>query len=128
MVNGAYETGINIRPEKTKLDYVIVNDSNDETIVQARGRYRSDIETLYKRVSKNDDKKPGRIINHEVIEPYLGIRLDKKMKDELRGKLGFKDEQGRLIGWKATAEELKKEYIVQDKKSGSHRFSLIIRK
>lgn len=128
VVNGAYETGINIRPEKTKLDYVIVNDSNDETIVQARGRYRSDIETLYKRVSKNDDKKPERIINHEVIEPYLGIRLDKKMKDELRGKLGFKDEQGRLIGWKATAEELKKEYIVQDKKSGSHRFSLISRK
>lgn len=128
VVNGAYETGINIRPEKTKLDYVIVNDSNDETIVQARGRYRSDIETLYKRVSKNDDKKPERTINHEVIEPYLGIRLDKKMKDELRGKLGFKDEQGRLIGWKATAEELEKEYIIQDKKSGSHRFSLISRK
>ena len=50
------------------------------------------------------------------------------MKDELRGKLGFKDEQGRLIGWKATAEELKKEYIVQEKKSDSHRFSLISRK
>lgn len=128
VLNGAYETGINIRPEKTKLDYVIVNDSNDETIVQARGRYRSDIETLYKRVSKNDDKKPERTINHEAIEPYLGIRLDKKMKDELRGKLGFKDEQGRLIGWKATAEELEKEYIIQDKKSGSHRFSLISRK
>lgn len=124
VVNGAYETGLNIRPEKTRLDYVVVNDTNEETITQARGRYRGDLKTLYQKTTK--DKGEERYIDPSVIDPYLGVKLYGKTKDELRKRLGFKDERGRLVGWKQVVNELRRNYLVLDNKKDSiGRYSLI---
>lgn len=124
VINAAYETGININPSKTKLEYVIVNNSNQEVITQARGRYRGDIETLYKRASGGDGVE--RYIDPDIVEPYLGIKLYRKAKDKLRQELGFKDDHGRLMGWKKTSNQLQREYLVIDgKKDSIGRYSLI---
>ena len=51
IINASYETSINIRQDennpKTRIDYIIVNTSNEDTITQVRGRYRDRLDTLY---------------------------------------------------------------------------------
>ena len=126
--NAAYETGLNIRPEKSHVDYVIVNDTNADTVVQARGRYRGDLDTLYQKQKASSIDEPLRFVDSEIIGGYLGIRLDKEAKKRLREDLGFKDERGRLIGWPKLAKELEANgYLVKDGKSGSKRYSIITR-
>lgn len=42
--NAAYETSINLRGH---FDFMIIHHSSSDTITQARGRYRNDLDTLY---------------------------------------------------------------------------------
>lgn len=124
--NAAYETGLNIKPEKSHLDYAVVHNSNDEVVTQARGRYRGDIDTLYRRVKPDASEEFVREIDPEIIKPFLGKRLFKADKDAIRKKLDFRDGNHRLAGWATVAEQLKANgYIVVKKKSGSKRFDMI---
>lgn len=125
--NAAYETGLNIKPEKSHLDYAVIHNTNKDTIVQARGRYRGDIDTLYVKRKKSDvDDISNREIDPDTVKPYLDIRLLKADKDRLREELGFKDGGNRLLGWSKIAEILRANgYTVTNKKSGSKRYSTI---
>lgn len=123
LINAAYETGLNIRPEKSHLDYIVVHDSNEDTQIQVRGRYRGDIGTVYYR------KKPGhgsREMPKGAIVPYLDRRLTPDDKKELCGDLSFKDERGRTLGWRTVKPLLQAQgYEVLEKKSGGTRYTII---
>lgn len=123
VINAAYETGLNIRPDKSHLDYIVVHNANEDVQTQVRGRYRGDIDTVYYRDDPGDE---GREVSHEAIEPYLGVKLTKSDKNELRELLGFKDDRNRLLGWPSVRRILKSQgYEVHDKKSNGVRYSII---
>lgn len=123
VINAAYETGLNIRPEKSRLDYIVVHDKNEATQVQVRGRYRGDIETVYYRREPEDGLGE---IPEDVIAPYLGRRLTSDDKKRLCGELGFKDKRGRTLGWRTVKPLLEAQgYEVLEKKSGGDRYTVI---
>lgn len=124
--NAAYETGLNIKPEKSPLDYVVVHSSNEDTIVQARGRYRGDIDILYRKEHEDKSEEFVRDIDREVIRPLLGMRLGPNDRKKLREKLNFKDGRGRLIGMEKVADQIRKNgYSVTKGKSGGMRYWVI---
>lgn len=93
--NASSETALNIR---SHTDYFISHNSENTHITQARGRFRSDIETLYILDTKN-----GRF---SVPEKYLNHPLFKEEKDALRAELDIKNDKGRLIPWKKFSQRL----------------------
>ena len=126
LINAAYETGLNIRPERSHLDYVIVHDSNPDVQIQARGRYRGDLDTAY--YKRPVGEKPVYVVNDEVIAPYLERRLSSEDKRELSKALGFRGSNGQALSWTGTKRILiESGFVVEDKKSGSVRYTLIKR-
>lgn len=93
--NASCETAINIR---SHTDFFIAHNSNSTHIEQSRGRYRSDIDTLY--VLDNENGSFG------VPDKYLNHPLFKEEKDELRTNIGIKNEKGRFIPWKEITQRL----------------------
>ncbi|MFR7755329.1 MAG: hypothetical protein ACLU0T_06430, partial [Bacteroidales bacterium] len=123
IINSAYETGLNISPEKSHLDYIAIHNSNEDTQAQVRGRYRGDIDLVYLK-TKTDQKIYE--IPPEIIEPYLGKRLYTEQKRELLAELHFKNERGRQLSWKGLVHELEcRGYVVSTGKSGSNRYYMI---
>ena len=105
LINAASETGINIT---SPVDYVVVNDSNPDTQIQAVGRVRHDIETAYLR-----DLEPSKFtyIPHCYIdEKWLNRRLYAEDKDTLCRELIIVDERGRRYKW----PNIKKTLIYSD--------------
>ncbi len=94
IINGAYETGINILDED--IEIAIINNSSTDTIIQERSRVRKDIELLMYRVPQTV-KTDSPII--EVPEEYLNRKLVTTEKKELIKLLNLKDCQGRAMGW-----------------------------
>ena len=128
IMNTAYETGLNIRPEKSRLDYIVVHNSNDDTVTQVRGRYRGDLDTLYRRVKPDGCEEFIRPVDDSLIAPFLGMRLGKNDKRMLMEALNFRDDRGRLIGWTKVARHIRDNgYLVLDKKSGGTRYWMILR-
>lgn len=93
--NAGNETSLNIR---SHTDYFISHNSDNTHITQARGRFRSDIETLYIL-----DKENGCFT---VPEKYLNHPLFKEEKDALRAELDIKNDKGRYIPWKELSQRL----------------------
>lgn len=101
LINAAYETGLNIRPEKSRLEYIVVHNTSEEVQIQARGRYRGDLDALY---LKGEHHR----IPEETLAPYLSRELIASETKELAKKLAFKDDRGRVVGW-TTAKKILKE-------------------
>ena len=126
IINTAYETGLNIRPEKSHLDYIVVHNSNDDTVTQVRGRYRGDLDTLYRRVKPDGSEEFIRPVDDSLVAPFLGIRLGKNDKRRLMEALNFRDDRGRLIGWTKVAQHIRDNgYLVVERKSGGTRYWMI---
>ena len=129
IMNTAYETGLNIRPEKSHLDYIVVHNSNDDTVTQVRGRYRGNLDTLYRRMKPDGYEEFIRPVDDSLIAPFLGMRLGKNEKRRLMETLNFRDDRGRLIGWTKVARHIRDNgYLVLDKKSGGTRYWMILRR
>lgn len=94
IINGAYETGINIKDED--IEIVIINSTNSDTIIQARSRVRKDIELLMYKVPRAERTDIPKIT---VPSEYLERKLITKEKKELIKLLDIKDNRGRLMGW-----------------------------
>lgn len=123
IINAAYQTGLNIDPEKTRLDYIVVHNSNEDTQTQAKGRYRGDIDTVYIREKSGECEY---IIAQESIAPYLGIRLYKDDKKKLCDELDLRDSRKRRLGWRKVRSILIDEgYEIHDTHSGNSRYSVI---
>ena len=123
LINAAYETGLNIRPEKSHLDFIVVHSSDPNVQIQARGRYRGDLDILYCRSKALTYEIPD-----EIIAPYLDRWLDSEERDELIYNLGFKDERGRKMSWKKFCKILEDNgYGNDDTRDSSHRYWKVIR-
>lgn len=115
LINKASETSVNIYGD---IDFMIVHDSDEDTQVQARGRYRNDLKQLYlydkyaETEIKLDDK-------------WLNKPLYKEDKDTLCEELGLK-ENGRLLKWTSVKQYLiDAGYDIQDKRTKKDRFTII---
>lgn len=124
IINAAYETGLNIRPEKSALDYIVVHDSSEEVQIQVRGRYRGDIDTVYYRELPEDAY--DREIPAEVVEPYLDRRLTTDDTAQLSAELAFTDNRNREKGWRFVKKVLLRcGYAVTSRTSNGKRFTMI---
>lgn len=94
LINASSETGINI---KSPVDYVVVNDSNPDTQIQAVGRVRHDLETVYLRDLSPD--KFTYIPYYAVDEKWLNRPLYVEDKEALCRELIIVDNRGRRYKW-----------------------------
>lgn len=122
-INKSCETSITIgEGEKTKnpIDYMIIHSKEEDTVIQARGRYRNDLNTLYYLEPSVYDKV-------DVPESWLNRPLNKNDKDDLCTFLGLKDNaNGRLLKWTSIKKVLKaNNYDVCDKRINGERCSFI---
>lgn len=111
IINGAYETGINIKDET--VQFVIVNNSSKEVITQVRGRIRHSIILLLtkSRVLKNEN------IKIELDEKWLNRRLFIEDKEQLVKELNLYNKNGRQLKWTSIKKLLQEQkYNVEDKK------------
>lgn len=105
LINAASETSINIT---SPVDYVVVNDSNPDTQIQAVGRVRHDLETVYLR-----DLSPGKftyIPYHYIDKKWLNRPLYAEDKDALCKEVILADNRGRRYKW----PNMKKSLIYSD--------------
>lgn len=108
IINDAYETGWNLLD--TDVQTVIINSSDSDVIVQARGRCRHNITKLYYRQPDGEE-------NPLVIpDNYLDIPLTKIEKDSLVGELKVVNREGKLVKWTSIKNRLNKEglYLIRD--------------
>ena len=123
LINAAYETGLNIRPEKSHLDYVVVHDINRDTQTQARGRYRGDIGTVYHKVEPSSETQ---IISPDKLEPYIGKRMRTPDKNQLLSEFNFIDDHHRRMRWPTFAKLLEEQgYTIEDGKDKVGRYCRI---
>lgn len=87
--NAAYETSINLRGH---FDFMIIHNSSSDTITQARGRYRNDLNTLYLL-----DKECGMV---HVPPAYMNRKLYTSDKKALQAALDIKNDKGNSYPWK----------------------------
>lgn len=122
LINAASETGINIT---SPVDYVVVNDSNPDTQIQAVGRVRHDLETIYLR-----DLSPGKFTYlpyHYIDKKWLNRPLYVEDKDALCKELIIVDERGRRYKWPNIKKSLlHSDFKVTDKRDiDGRRYSII---
>ena len=81
VINAASETCIKIQGEKRKVDYIIVNNSDEEVVTQVRGRYHGDLDRFYyHNIIKANE---ATLTNFEMPDRFLNTRLFKQERDEL---------------------------------------------
>lgn len=121
IINGAYETGWNLTDDRVQI---VMIDSLIPTVqIQARNRCRHDIKVLW--CVTKDYNEEGRLIvkNHrgELVESdidvytgkiekldskYIGVKLSKKMRDEIIYRYGLKGINDREINWETVKRDL----------------------
>ena len=117
IINASCETAINIR---SHMDYFIVHNSNPTHIIQARGRYRGDLQTLYLL-----DKDKGTIY---IPETYLDRPLFKEDKSSLNKDLYIKNDKGRFIPWSQLSQMITDSgYNFSEGRDGNRPYTIIRR-
>lgn len=89
ILNASLETAINIR---SHMDFFIIHAAMERTIIQARGRYRNDLATLYLL-----NKTEGRLV---ISEDDLDRPLFKEDKARIQRGTGLKNAHGNPLPWK----------------------------
>ena len=122
-INKSCETSINIGNEvntKYPIDYMIIHSKNEDTVIQARGRYRNDLNMLYYR-------EPDEYDTISIPDNWLYKKLTKADKDALCTQLNLKNTaNGRVLKWTTIKKILKKsDYNVYDIKNSDSRYSII---
>lgn len=117
IINAASETGLNI---KSRIDYVVVHSTNEDTVIQAIGRVRHDVDEAYLLTQDGHDM----II--ELPDMFLNKYLNKKMKEQLCEFLNLKNEKGRLMKWTSIKSILiESGYSIYDSRKDDIRYSII---
>lgn len=152
IVNSGYETGWNLLDERVQLCFI--DDSNEDTHIQARNRIRHDIVTFVVKANIYDAE--GRVLIKEqygnlvekqmpcdggyitpiikdnlcksIDEKYIGVKLNKELKDELVYNYGIKHlEKDNKVNFTNLKKDLvKMGYVVKiykGKNSGTYIFN-----
>ena len=115
IINSSSETSLKI---KTRVDYVIVNSTNDDTQVQVRGRVNSDLKCLY---LLNDGTEP-------IVLPdeYIGVPLFVKDKSKPCDFVNLKDPYNVKYKWPTVRTVLNDcGYQITDGRENNKRYSII---
>ena len=92
IINGAYETGINILDED--IEIMVCNDTQSDTQIQSRSRIRKNIKAeIFKDINCLDD------IRIVVPEEYLNRKLTTKDKSELCKIVNVYGEKKSILKW-----------------------------
>lgn len=114
IINASCGTGININGEFNKI---ITNTYNEDEIIQARGRYRGNLDLLY-----YPDKS---VIDEEDLKDYLDEWLEDEKRQELCQKLDLRDSSRHLAKFPTVQGTLEKMgYTVKRKKNGVWRYRI----
>lgn len=117
IINSSCETSIKI---KSRVDYVVVDSSNNDTQIQVRGRANNDLDTIF--------IPGGQIPILNVPEQYLGVKLFTKEKNELLKELDIRNANNRPIGWpKAKEYLLDNDYNIAEGRKDNKRYAVITR-
>ena len=90
IINGAYETGINIKSDNIEL--VIINSTDEDTQIQARSRVRKDIKALI--LKSNRDS-----FELQIPDKWLNVPLTAKQRRELCLDIKQLNVNGKPLGW-----------------------------
>ena len=105
-INKSCETSINICGE---IEAVFVHTDDQDTIVQARGRYRGDLPLLC--VYSQDEAKI------DLPPEYLDVKLYREEKERLAVVLNIRDDSGTLKKWPTIHKRLSEQgYIIENHK------------
>ena len=115
--NKAYETSINIYGN---IEAVFIQSKDEDTIIQARGRYRNDLNTLYL-YDPSDDT----LI---VPDEYINVPLFKEDTDALALALNYRNSCGALYKWNTIKKKLDEQdyYTIQTNPRLGNRRSVTI--
>lgn len=114
-INKSSETSINI---KSHLDYIVVHSEEEDVQIQARGRFRGDLEILY----LYDANAETEIV---LDDKWINRSLNKEDKNELCKELGFR-KNGKLLKWTSIKSLLSCiGHDIEEKKSNSKRYTII---
>lgn len=94
IVNEAYETGWNLKDKDVQT--VIVHTTASDSVIQARGRVRSDIELLY--VKQNKDESTISMV--KIPNKYLNKTLTTDDLKEMCLEMNLKDTRGKVAMWR----------------------------
>lgn len=94
IVNEAYETGWNLKDKDVQT--VIIHTTASDSVIQARGRVRSDIELLYTKLNKDESVISMVKIPNDYLDRHLTATDVRKMCVELN----LRDNKGRLASWR----------------------------
>lgn len=120
LLNKAYETSFNI---KSKVDYIIIHDGEKDFQIQARGRYRGDIDTLFCYLSPCKKENSQNFI---MPEDFLDIELDSSLKKELAKRIKILNKNGDNIGWSKIKSLLTENgYTIKECRKENKRISII---
>ena len=115
IINSSSETSIKI---KSHVDYVIVNNSNQDTQVQVRGRVNGDLKTLY---LLNDGTQ-----KIDLPDEFLETRLFTEGKDRLCDFLNFKNPSRKQYKWPTVKTLLiESGYIISEGRDNNLRYAVI---
>lgn len=137
IINGAYETGWNLRDEKVQV--VIIDSLEQDTQIQARNRVRNNIEYLRIKVATDSN---GEILEYDqykntyptgecvsqiilascIEDKYIGLKLSSKDKRYLVEKYAIQWSDKKYINWNTFKKDLDKcGFIVKTtKKDGTY--------
>lgn len=112
IINDAYSTGWDLHDVDCKINVMICNSSNWDTITQFRGRVRHDIGVLYHR--------NGKALENQQITldfKWLDIELAVEDKTALSKELDIKNKNGRLLKWTSIKKMLiDSNYMIKEKR------------
>ena len=121
IINKSLETGINIDSKKGKIDYILIHRDEKDVQIQARGRYRGDLDTQYLYSPKG---------NLTIPDEYLNRPLSKEERNELCGILALKNKSYNEVGWQTVEKTLLAQgiYDVERKKYSGKWYRIITKK
>lgn len=94
IVNEAYETGWNLKDKDVQT--VIIHTTAPDSVIQARGRVRSDIELLYTKLNKEES-----IISMvKIPDKYLDKNLITSDLKQMCLELNLRDSRGQVAMWR----------------------------
>ncbi len=122
LINASCETCIKI---KSKVDYVIVNDTEKDIQIQVRGRVDHDLDTLYLLA---EDSELGQVI--QIPDDFLGKELYTEDKDKLCISLDLRDKNRRVRKWNSVKPLIIENggYKVVEKRKNNRRYAIITKK
>ena len=117
IINASCGTSIKL---KSRVDYIIINSSTEDTQVQVRGRYTGDLDIIYLPAIAD-------MIQVKMPDAFLGRRLFREDKEKLCRILNIRNSRNnRLCGWTTIRRILiDSDYQILDARFQNRHYSII---